>query len=180
MNNQIDNFIANAKIINDEVRETFGKLSAEQLNWKPNESEWSVGQGFDHLITTNNLYFENIQKVADGIHVNNWFSAIPFVPKLIGTMLKKAVSPDSPRKIKTFSMFEPTSSDISETIIEDFGENQERLISLMEATIDLNLKKIKIPEPISIAVNVSLIDAFEILVIHEKRHFNQAKRVLNP
>ncbi len=178
MSNQVNNFIKNAKIISDEVEERFGSLSAEQLNWKPNADEWSVGQCFDHLITTNNLYFKHIQKVADGNHTNNWYSAIPFVPKLIGTMLKKMVSPDSPRKIKTFQVFEPTLSEISKKIIEEFCENNERLISLMEATMGLNLNKIKIPEPISIAVNVSLIDAYEILALHERRHFNQAKSVM--
>ncbi len=178
MSSQIDGLISNAQIISEEVDRTFGNLSAGQLNWKSSAETWSIGQCFDHLITTNDLYFENIQKVADGTHSNNWFSAVPFVPALIGRMLKKAVSPETARKMKTFPVFEPSYSQIGETIIEDFRINQERLISLMETTKDLNLKKIKIPEPISPALNVSLLDAFEILVIHEKRHFNQAQRIL--
>lgn len=178
MSNQVNGLISNARIISDEVREVFGDLSAEQLNWKPNDSEWSVGQCFEHLITTNDLYLANIQKVADGTHVNNWFSVIPLFPDLVGQQLKKAVSPDSPKKIKTFSIFEPSFSDISEGIIGDFGKNQERLISLMEAVKDRDLRKIKIVTPLSDAVNVRLSDAFEVIVMHERRHFNQAKRVL--
>lgn len=179
MSNQVNGLISNAKIISEEVRETFGSLTAEQLNWKSNANEWSVGQCLDHLITSNNLYIKNIQKVADGTHVNNWFSVIPFFPTLVGQQLKKAVSPDSAKKIKTFPIFEPSASDISENIIKDFHENQKTLISLMEAVKNLNLRKIKIPTPISDAVNIRLSDAFEMLLMHERRHFNQAKRVLD-
>lgn len=179
MSNQVNGLISNAKIISEEVRETFGKLTAEQLNWKPNASEWSIGQCFDHLITSNNLYIKNIQKVADGTHVNNWFSVIPLFTNIVGQQLKKAVSPDTAKKIKTFPIFEPSASDLSENTIEDFCKNQEILISLMEAVKNLNLRKIKIPTPISDAVNIRLSDAFEVLLMHERRHFNQAKRVMD-
>ena len=178
MPGELDNFIADARIIADEVKDVFGKLSSEQLNWKYAENIWSIGQIFDHLITTNDLYFDKIQKVADGTHKNNWFSIIPIFPAFTGIMMKKMLGPEAARKMKTFAMFEPSSSNISETIIEDFRQNQEKLISLMKATENLDLKKIKVPEPISPAVNITLIDAYEILIVHEKRHFNQANEVL--
>jgi hypothetical protein len=178
MGKEVSGLIANAKIISGEVTETFGGLSAEQLNWKPSASEWSVGQCFDHLITTNGLYLENIQKVADGTHINNWFSVIPFFPDLVGQQLKKAVSPDSLKKIPTFPIFEASTSDIPDSIIEDFCKNQDHLISLMEATKNLEIRKIKIPTPVSPAVNVRLSDAYEVILMHERRHFNQAARVM--
>ncbi len=170
--------ISEAEKIIEETKETFGNLSGEQLNWKPNANEWSIGQCFDHLITTNNLYYEPIQKVADGTHVNNWYSLVPLLPTLNGLILKKLVSPETARKMKTFKIFEPATSDISGTIIEDFSENQEKLISFMDTTKDLDWDKIKIPEPIGKAVNITLKDAFEVTILHERRHFNQAKRVL--
>ncbi len=179
MSNIVNGLISNARMFSDEVKEIFGNLSTEQLNWKPNGSEWSVGQNFDHLITTNNLYIANIQKVADGTHVNNWFSIIPLFPNIVGQQLKKAVSPDSPKKIKTFPIFEASYSEIPDTIIEDFQTNQETFISLMEAVKNMEIRKIKIPTPLSPAVNIKLPDALEVIVMHERRHFNQAKRVMD-
>ncbi len=178
MSRELDGFIANAKIINDEVRETFGELSKEQLNMKPSSVEWSIAQCFDHLNTTNELYIENIQKVADGTHVNNWFSAIPFISEKVGQLLKKAVSPDSQKKQKAPSVFVPSKNEISETVIEDFCKQQENFISLMDATKNLDTGKIKIPSPISNAINLWFNDACEIIILHNRRHFNQAKRVL--
>jgi hypothetical protein len=178
MSGEISGFIANAKIINDEVRETFGKLTKEQLNMKPSSVEWSIAQCFDHLNTTNELYFAKMQKVADGTHVNNWFSAIPFIPNTVGNLLKKAVSPDAQKKQKAPTIFAPSESDISETVIEDFCKDQEKFIAYMDAAKTLDTSKIKIPSPISDAVNLWFNDACEIIILHNRRHFNQAKRVL--
>lgn len=178
MSKEVNRYIANIKIISDEVRETFGGLSAAQLNWKPNAKSWSIGQCFDHLITTNSQYIPKIQKVADGTHENNWFSVIPFLPDFIGKMLKNAVNPDSVKKMKNPPIFAPSNSEISETILEDFCKNQEEMISLMESVKSLDTGKIKIATPISEAVNVRLNDVFEASVMHNRRHFNQAKAVM--
>jgi len=178
MSDQIVSLSAEVERLNDKVCETFRGLSAEQLNWKPNPKNWSIAQCLEHLIVTNDLYFENIQKVADGNHSNNFYSKVPLATGIIAWGMKKVLSPDFRPKIKTFNIFEPTKSEVSANILEDFGENQKRFISLMEATKDLDVKKIKVAEPIGAAVNLKLIDAFEILLVHEKRHFNQAKRVM--
>ena len=168
-----------SEIIAEDFQKTFGGLTGGQLNWKPGEKEWSVAQCVEHLVITNNLYFENIQKVADGNHKNNIYSKIPLIPNLTGLVMKKVLSPEWRPKIKTFEMFKPAKSSVREDILEVFDKNQRRLISLMDATKNLEVRKIKVAEPIGRAVNLRLIDAFEILVVHEKRHFNQAKRVLN-
>ena len=164
--------------VSADSKKTFGKLSAEQLNWKPSIETWSLGQCFEHLIVTNNLYFPNIQKVIDGTHRNNFFSKIPFSTNLIAIAMKNALNPDQKRKMKTFKVFEPSTSNVTATIIEDFAENNLKLIEMIEACKDFDLHKIKIAEPLSVLLNLRLDDAFEILVMHEKRHLLQAERVL--
>ncbi len=178
MSRELDGFIENAKKIKDEVWETFGKLSGEQLNMKPSSVEWSMAQCFEHLNTTNKLYILHIEKVANGKHVNNWFSKIPFISTKIGDLLKKAVSPDSVKKQKAPGIFAPSNSDITESIISVYCSNQEKFISFMDSVKDLDTSKIKIPSPISSAVNLWFNDVCEIIILHDQRHFNQAKRVL--
>lgn len=178
MNEELAGLIEQTRSIAENVEKTFGGLTAEQLNWKPGKNAWSIAQCLEHLIVTNDLYFENIQKVADGTHRNNLFSKIPFATDIISFGMKKVLSPDWKGKMKTFKMFEPSFSDVSEDIVERFGENQDRFIALMEATKDLEVRKIKIAEPIGSAVNLRLVDAFEVLIVHEQRHFNQAERIL--
>lgn len=170
--------ISELQTIAEKTKSTFGNLSTEQLNWKPNPKSWSVGQCFEHLIITNNLYFPAIQKVIDGNHRNNFFSKIPFSTNLIGALMKNSLKPEQARKMKTFKIFEPAMSDVSETIFNDFAENNRKLIAMIEACKDLEVHQIKIPEPLSPALNLRLNDAFEILVLHEQRHFLQAERVM--
>ncbi len=164
--------------VSTDSKQTFGQLSAEQINWKPDSNTWSVGQCFEHLIVTNKLYFPNIQKVIDGNHRNNFFSKIPFSTNLIAVAMKNALNPEQKRKMKTFKVFEPSTSNVSATIIEDFAENNRKLIEMIEACKGLELHKIKIAEPLSVMLNLRLDDAFEILAMHEQRHFLQAEKVL--
>jgi len=37
--------------------ESFGELSSEQMNWKPDPNTWSIAQNIDHLIVINTYYF---------------------------------------------------------------------------------------------------------------------------
>lgn len=164
--------------ISENAKQVFGKLSAEQINWKPDSKIWSIGQCFEHLIVTNSLYFPNIQKVIDGTHRNNFFSKIPFSTNLIAALMKNALNPGQKRKMKTFKVFEPSASNVSPTIIADFFENNRKLIEIIAACKGLEIHKIKIAEPLSVALNLRLDDAFEILAMHEKRHVLQAERVL--
>lgn len=178
MKNELTTLVKDVEAITEKVQKTFGSLTIEQINWKPNPKSWSIAQCFEHLIVTNNLYFPNIQKVVDGNHRNNFFSKIPFGVDLIGALMKNSLKPEQSRKMKTFKIFEPAKSDIPTTIFDDFVENNQQLIAMIEAVKDLDTDKIKIAEPLSVALNLRLNDAFEILVLHEKRHFQQAQRVL--
>lgn len=170
--------ISELQTLSADAKNIFGKLSSEQINWKPSEKVWSVGQCFEHLIVTNELYFPNIQKVIAGTHHNNFYSKIPFGVDLIAALMRNSLNPNQKRKMKTFKIFEPAASNISSTIIEDFTENQQTLIEMAKAVKDLNIHQIKISEPVGAALNLRLDDAFEILAMHEKRHFKQAERVM--
>ena len=44
---------------------TFGELSPEQINWRPSETGWSVGQCFEHLMKSNELFFDKLDEIAD-------------------------------------------------------------------------------------------------------------------
>ena len=58
--------LAEGRLVAEETTRAFNQLSAEQINWKPSEAEWSVGQCFDHLIISNHPYFRIIEEVRQG------------------------------------------------------------------------------------------------------------------
>jgi DinB superfamily len=165
------------KTIAEDARKTFGGLSSAQLNWKPGAEHWSVGQCFEHLIKTNRSFFPTLERLARGEHKSRaWERLSPF-SGFFGRMALKSVAPESPRKFKAPRGFRPSASDVDAAVIEQFAAHQSELAELMKATAGLDLKKTVVTSPISGLVTYSLLDAFRIVVAHERRHFEQARRV---
>jgi hypothetical protein len=177
MSTAVDKLVNEVRMIADDARSSFGKLSAEELNWKPSAERWSVGQCFEHLLTSNKGYFPIIESVRSGKKKTRFLERLPVLPGLAGKLLIKSLDPASARKIKAPKKFEPAQSNISVTIIDDFVAQQEQIIEGMEATKHLDLEKIVITSPALSAVTYSLLDGYRIIVVHEQRHLQQAKRV---
>ena len=168
--------ITEANKIAAETKSTFGRLSPSQLNWKPSAERWSVAQCFDHLLSSNKGYFPRIDGVLAGIKPIFW-QRMPIVPGLAVKLLIKSLDPKSSRKIKAPAKFQPAQSDISASVIDDFVDQQAGIVEKMKATEHLDLEKIVITSPVAAAITYSLMDAYRIIVVHEQRHFEQAKRV---
>ena len=168
--------ITEANNIAAEAKSTFGRLTPAQLNWKPSAERWSVAQCFDHLLTSNKDYFPRIDGVIAGIKPTFW-QRMPVLPGLAAKLLIKSLDPKSTRKIKAPAKFQPAQSDISASVIDDFVDQQGKIVEKMKATEHLDLEKIIINSPVASAITYSLMDAYRVIVVHEARHFQQAKRV---
>jgi hypothetical protein len=93
-------------------------------------------------------------------------------------MILKAVQPQTKRKLKADPRFEPASSAIRGDIIAKFKAHQEEVIDYMKITKRLNLRRVIITSPVASFATYSLLDAYRILVAHERRHMAQARRVM--
>ena len=131
----------------------------------------------DHLVTANSAYFPIFEKVLSGEKKNTFWESLPWLPAIWGKMVIRAVNPESTRKLKAPKVFYPSSSSIDGVVIHRFIDQQNQVIRYMKATEDLDLEKIKISSPVSNLITYSLMDAYRIVITHEKRHFLQATRV---
>ena len=173
---KLPDLITAANNIAAEAKSTFGWLTPTQLNWKPSAERWSVAQCFEHLLTSNKGYFPHIESVIAGIKPTFW-QRMPVLPGLAGKLLIKSLDPKSTRKIKAPGKFQPAQSDISASVIDDFADQQARIVEKMKATEHLDLEKIIITSPVASVITYSLMDAYRVIVVHEARHVQQAKRV---
>jgi DinB superfamily len=174
---QLSGLISTANAIINETLAGFGDLTAPQLNWKPDANQWSVAQCFDHLLTANAAYFPIFEKVLNGEKKKTFWESLPGLPAFWGKMLIKAVAPESARKLKAPNIFHPSISRIDGAIIGRFVDQQNQVIRYMKATEDLDLEKLIISSPVTNFITYSLMDAYRIVITHEKRHFLQAMRV---
>ena len=174
---ELADLIGAANNVASEAKSVFGNLSVAQLNWKPSSDRWSVGQCFDHLITSHAGYFPVVDNVLAGKKPRFW-ERMPVLPRLAGKLLIKSLDPASARKVKAPKKFQPAQSDIRPSVIDDFVAQQGRIVEKMRATEHLDLENIVITSPVASVVTYSLMDAYRIIVVHEKRHFRQAQRVM--
>jgi hypothetical protein len=176
-NADLTELINAANAIKGETLASFGNLIHRQLNWKPEADRWSVAQCFDHLVTSNAAYFPIFEKVLSGEKDNSFWESLPWLPGFWGKMLIKYLTPESTRKLKAPKIFHPSSSQIDEAVINRFVEQQDQTISYMKDTKHIDLEKIKITSPVTKLITYRLMDAYRIIITHEKRHFLQALRV---
>lgn len=158
--------------------EKFGGLSEEQLNFKPNNSTWSVAQNINHLIIVNNSYFEPIEKLIDGTYSTPLLARFDFFSNLFGKIILKGVQPVPKNKMKTFPVWNPVQSNLSKTILTDFEKSQNDLKASIYRCEDLISNKAVICSPANAKIFYKLDTAFEIITTHQLRHMNQAVTVV--
>ena len=161
--------------ITNAFTQSFGTLTIEQLNWKPNPNVWSIGQNLDHLIIINGTYFPVIDAVRAGNYKLPFIAKLGFMVTFLGRTILQSVQPDRRRRMKTFPIWEPTKSDVGPDIWDRFENQQEKLKTLIRSSSDLLDNGIVISSPANKNIVYKLETAFDIIVAHERRHFEQSK-----
>jgi len=164
--------------LTEDFRTTFGSLSHEQMNWKPDASIWSIAQNIDHLIVINETYFPILESLRNGTYKPPFTAKIGFLVTFFGNTILEASQPDRKKKMKTFSIWEPSGSEISGDILKKFTQHQSELKSQIEQSMYLTGRGTVISSPSNRYIVYSLQTAFDVIVTHERRHFEQAKEVL--
>ena len=177
MNTEISTLISQLQTISNNVQETFGNVSPEQINWKSSAESWSVGQCFEHLIKTNELFYGELERIADGSRKNSFLENYSPLSSFFGNLLVNSLKKDA-RKFKAPSPKIVPPSEIDRNIIEVFAAHQAELIRKIKRTENADWQKIKITSPFIKLMTYKLSDGFQVIVEHEKRHFRQAARVM--
>lgn len=164
--------------ITGDFKQSFGDLTAEQLNWQPNQGRWSVAQNIEHLIVLNSTYFPVVDNIRKGTYKVPFVGKLNFMASFFGKLILKAVQPEAKRKTKTFPVWEPSQSNIGHDILDRFARHQEDLKKLIEGCSDLLEKKTVISSPANRNIVYTLETAFDIIIAHERRHLKQAKSSL--
>ena len=163
--------------IGEDVTTSFGSLNEAQLNWKPAENSWSVGQCLDHIIRTDQEFDPEFEKLASGNRRNSlWENWSPFTG-MGGRFLVNAVRTDS-KKAKAPSKSIVPPSDIEADIVNRFIEHVAEVNQKVEACSGVDLHRTIVTSPFLSVFTYKFDDALTVLVEHSKRHVRQAKRVM--
>lgn len=171
----LDNWKIEIKSQSERARSLVEGLSEDLLNQKPASDKWSIGELVEHLMITNELYFGIIRPVIDDASAaqdNLWWKVFQ---KMMGKMILKSINPVTTKKYKTMKVFEPRRSAFTSKIAEDFIDQQNRLLALVDDLQNVEINKTYIASPVGSWVIYSIEDALTIILNHEKRHLAQAE-----
>lgn len=177
MNNQLDEIVDELQMISEKASETFGNLSKEQINWRPSETGWSIGQCLDHLIKSNDEFKPTFEKLKAGERKNSFWEKYSPLTGFFGNFLLNSLKNDA-KKFKTPSKAIVPPGDIAADIVERFAKHQAEVIETVKSLEKIDMEKTVITSPFLKLMTYRLGKAYEIAVEHEKRHIRQAERVL--
>ncbi|MDN5204425.1 DinB family protein [Fulvivirgaceae bacterium BMA10] len=169
------------------VKSELQQMDETLLLKKPSPGKWSIIECLEHLNITGRLYIPQMEeRMISGEKLNSNGSSF-YSSGFMGSWSIKSMKPLENGKIKssmkTFKSFEPKLKDESgqevRRIIDEFQEQQNRLLEVIRKSREMNLNKNKITSALGKILRFRLGDAIAFLIAHNQRHILQIKKTLN-
>lgn len=160
------------------LKSKFSAYSPNQLSWKPNASTWSLNEIFAHLNAYNTFYntkfHERIEKTRFRVPRLTFVSS-PLGKSAWGSM-KLGNARNVKRRFNAPKEFNPTVNPqlVTGTDLATFIDMQHDFLTIIEKSVAVNLKKVKVPLSMSNLVRLRLGDALLYVTYHSDRHMEQA------
>ena len=160
-----------------ETLATFGGFDGRQLNWRPDETQWSVAQCFEHLLSANSLMFRAADEALNDGRSRSFWERLPILPGVVGRMMIRSLAPNTKRKLTAPSKTRPATSDIGADVISRFVEQHRDAVTRVQGLNEPDAARTIMTSPFLRVVTYSVLDGWRLVVAHDRRHFEQARRV---
>ncbi len=154
-------------------------VSEQVLNKKTNADKWSALECMQHLILYGNYYIKVIEKA---IQRTENPSKHNFEHSWLGKKSVESVSPDNPKKIKTFKHMNPHIASQShldkDSIFERLLEQIATLSSACTNAQRVDIERKKVPLEFFKLLNISIGDAIAFHTAHLQRHLIQIETAI--
>jgi hypothetical protein len=161
-----------------QAADSFGGLDAGQINWRPDAARWSVAQCLEHLLTANGLMRAAADEVMKTGAAPSLWQRLPVWPGLMGRMLIRSQAPDATRKFKAPRIAQPSASDVSADLTQRFVEQHQAMAEWVRALDEARAARVVMTSPFLRAITYSVLDGCRVIVAHDHRHVQQARRVM--
>jgi DinB family protein len=157
---------------------TFGALDERQLNWRPDATGWSVAQCFDHLLTADRLMVRAVQDALNQVQSRTVWQRLPIWPRVIGRLLIRSQTPGATRKFTASPLATPTASDIHSDVMQRFIDARRDVGALIQPLDERLADRTIMTSPFIKIITYSVLDGYRLMLAHDRRHFEQARRVM--
>jgi hypothetical protein len=159
-----------------DAQATFGGFDRRQLNWRPDETQWSIGQCFEHLLTANRLMLQAADDALNRARPRTLWQRLPVLPGLLGRTLIRSQAPETMRKFTAAPKARPA-ADVAEDVIGRFVEQHREAAARVAALDERRAARTIMTSPFISVVTYSVLDGWRLIVAHDRRHVAQARRV---
>ena len=170
--------LAELEAADDRISRAARGLSLRQLQWRPPEGGWGIGDVLEHLVVSNDDYLMRLRRrVREGA---GRAAGVPgrgadgWRPSLMGGFLARSLR--APRRLPAPKIWRPA-QDPGADALERFLRGERELADLLRASVALDWRKTRLSSPVSRLVRLNLGDAFEIAAAHVTRHAGQIERI---
>lgn len=160
-----------------EAHDGFGGFDEQQLNWKPDARRWSVAQCLDHLLTIDRQMFDAMDAAMDPSRRRTLVQRVPVLPGFFGRTMVRSLGPQVTRKFSAPKRTAPSTSAIDPAIVGTFIYHQAESARRVAGFGAKDAERVIMRSPFA-PIPYSVLDACRIVCAHERRHFEQAKRVV--
>ncbi len=153
-------------------------LSDAQFAWQPSPESWSVAHCLDHLNATARSYLPVLDEgIADAIR-RGLYSPGPYTYNWIGRAFVWVMEPPVRVRTKAPKPFQPAPSRSRRDIMAAFHAYQVQYVDRLRQASGLDLARARVSSPVVRWVRMPLGSAFAMMLAHERRHLEQARRVI--
>jgi hypothetical protein len=151
-------------------------MPEKELNFRISEDSWSVLECLEHLNRYGNFY---IPEITQRISSSKTASKPDFKPGVLGNYFAKSMLPkEKLNRMKTLKAMNPIHSELNKEVVDEFVNQQQQLLDLLEKAGFVDLEKTKTAISISKLITLKLGDTFRFVIYHNERHIVQAQRIL--
>jgi hypothetical protein len=158
----------------DEIARVAADLDATRLLWRPSPERWGVADCMEHLVSTGAAYYPKMRAAVEAATHDPARDDARWAPSWLGRFLLGAVGPNG-RAVRAPAALipPPARPDAPARLL----AQQDELRALIAEAHGADLRAVRIPSPISRLLSLRLGEALEMLLLHQRRHLNQAWRV---
>jgi hypothetical protein len=151
-------------------------LSVAQLNWRADQSTWSIGQCLDHLRVANEVYGPPI---TSALHGTGTGPVDEITPGWFGRWFIRTVIEPSPKTLKNQkapAKIVPVAK-VDATILDQFLKSNLKTRELIARARSFDVNRVRFKNPFVFWIRFTVGTGLEILARHEDRHLLQAERI---
>jgi len=179
MNSEIEGYLDQLLAIRQDAPGIAAGLSDDPFRWRPEANRWSIGECFDHLNKSAQLFMIAFDRSLSEGRSRNLTGTGPFVYPAWERLLVQQMEPPARMRFRARPSFVPENDLQPADVMRQFFEWQDQFAKRLTLADGLDLRRVRTRSPVVAWLTYSLGTAFRMFLSHERRHLAQARDVRN-